>query len=110
LHRRLTRGVDGHSVGNGDWISEIRSTKSRFFGPTSVRISDEMFSVLSSVDGKKSLEELIKIAGIHRERRMRVVSELLDLWSRRFVVCLPSSRATASANTEAASLRNCQKC
>jgi len=85
LSRRIHRGEKGH-----EWVLEICSTQSRFFGPTAARITREMFAVMSNADGQTSVNELIRMAGLDSECHMRLADEMFDLWSRRWVKCLPA--------------------
>jgi hypothetical protein len=50
-----------------------------------VRLSPEVFSLLISANGKHSVADLIKAAGIPAEMVSTVVDELFELWSKRLI-------------------------
>jgi carbamoyltransferase len=50
-----------------------------------VRLSPEIFSLLISANGKHSVADLIKAAGIPAEMVSTVVNELFELWSKRLI-------------------------
>jgi carbamoyltransferase len=95
-HRRLTRGTHRDGTNPSTYVSEIRSTKSRFFGPVAVPISDEVFAVMAIADGQRSLEELLRRACVPNEHHLTVADDLFNLWSQRFIVCLPVSGGPAT--------------
>jgi carbamoyltransferase len=50
-----------------------------------VKLSPEAFSLLTSANGKHSIADLIKAAGIPDEMVSTVVGELIELWSKRLI-------------------------
>jgi carbamoyltransferase len=50
-----------------------------------VRVSAELFGLLIRADGKHSLDDLIKTAGLPAERERAVIDELIEMWSKRLI-------------------------
>lgn len=55
-----------------------------------VSISRALFQILACADGSHSLQALLSLAQIQDEQIQGVLSEIIDLWSRRLIVIKPS--------------------
>ncbi|HEV2735086.1 MAG TPA: carbamoyltransferase C-terminal domain-containing protein, partial [Longimicrobiaceae bacterium] len=68
----------------------LESTANRYFGETTVSVSEDTYGVLRVADGARTLGEIMPEQGIaDAERGRRVLEEIADLWSRRAVVLSP---------------------
>jgi hypothetical protein len=90
-HRRLSASGDEEV-----WSNEIQSKRSRYFGPTSVRISESTFWILCRSDSKTPLAELARAAAISVDRHEGMLSELFDFWTRRIITCHAKGRSEGS--------------
>jgi len=72
-------------------VFEIEGTMSHFFARTVVEVSSDVFAVLMSADGNKTLQELFEENDIDDDhRRARVREEMHDLWTQRIVILRPT--------------------
>jgi carbamoyltransferase len=92
-HRKLVkRKVRDATTGDFNAAFEIECTKSRFFGPTAVQISHELFSLLNLADGKKSINTLFKEAELGDiANATSLIKELIKPWTQRLITLRPAS-------------------
>ena len=84
LHRPRTATPAGSTV-----VTEIHTTYDRNFR---LPLSPELGGVLQKVDGRKSMSELFKAAGVQIEAKQQALAtELDELWGRRLVRLQPSA-------------------
>jgi carbamoyltransferase len=63
----------------------LESTRSTFFGPMDVPISESMARVLTSADGRASFADLVAGAGVSEEAGRTIWAEAAQLWSSRAI-------------------------
>jgi len=89
--RRLVKGKGQAEGGGVHTVFEIEGTMSHFFARTVVEVSSDVFAVLMSADGNKTLQELFEENDIDDDhRRARVREEMHDLWTQRIVILRPT--------------------
>jgi carbamoyltransferase len=54
-----------------------------------VTVTPEVFGILSGADGNRSLDELMKSSGLSDDKSQSIITEILDLWSKRIVRLKP---------------------
>lgn len=71
-------------------IFEMQSTVARFFAPSPIEVSEEMFRLLLRADGAQPLSALLDAEGIRNcERITDVIREIRELWSKRAIIVRP---------------------
>ncbi|MEK6278987.1 MAG: carbamoyltransferase C-terminal domain-containing protein [Acidobacteriota bacterium] len=88
--RRLVKRKGLGAGGRVNTVFEIEGTMSHFFARPVVEVTSDVFSILMSADGKKTLRELFEENSITDECcRARVREEMHDLWTQRIVILRP---------------------
>jgi len=77
------------------WSYGIDSAMSRYFGPVSAEVSEDLFTLVLRADGRKSFRRLVEESRMRLENgsQERIAGEVLDLWSRRMIALRPATAA-----------------
>jgi carbamoyltransferase len=89
LHQSLHQSKSFMSRRDMTSVYEIRNTYNEQYN---AKVSTELFAILITADGSSTVRELMQYCGINEDAKEGIVTELLQLWTRRMVILNPCER------------------
>lgn len=93
IHRQLVkRWKKAASESDMQQVFEIASRKSKYFGAVVTDISAVMHKVLQGANSHKTIEVLMKDAGVTEDEQGRLLNEFMSLWTSRTLNLRPGTK------------------